>query len=439
MKTPHRLQVGIDFSKERADIALLHPDGEPIELHRPFANSLPGYHQARDWLLETVQAHSFEGLDIAGEATSYYWLPFFWGLFQDGALAAYDPQLYLLNARWVRWYKQSLSPDHKDDATDPRYIADRLRTKKPTSAWTFDPKWLPLRFYTRLRFHLVKSLTREKNLFHLYLFLAHSAYGRNRPFSDPLGATSQRLLRQPEALAQLGQLALEDLREQLEEWSEHRLPDPQANAESLRQVLADSFPIPPALVEPLQNILELVLDTIHALEAQIHQLDQHIQHHVQSGYPEVAWLDSIPGIGPVLAAGIAAEIGDLQRFRQVPKWDRKRKGWRARRLGEVADAIAKLAGLWWPKNASGQFEAEERRLTKEGNAYLRYYVVQAGDRMRQHIPRYARFYQQKHDEARKHKHKRALVLTGRKALNLFVALLHHQETYRAKEADAPLA
>jgi hypothetical protein len=128
MNRSQRLQVGIDVSKNRLDLALLGPEGEPIELHQAFANSLPGYQQVKDLLLRVLSEHDFDGLDVAAEATSYYWLPAFIQLTQDLELTAYDPQLYLLNARWVRWYKQSLSPDHKDDQTDPYYIADRIRT-----------------------------------------------------------------------------------------------------------------------------------------------------------------------------------------------------------------------------------------------------------------------------------------------------------------------
>ena len=102
-------------------------------------------------------------------------------------------------------------------------------------------------------------------------------------------------------------------------------------------------------------------------------------------------------------------------------------------VGTIEDAIAKFAGLWWPENASGQFEAEERPLSKRGNDYLRYFTLLAADRMRLFIPSYARFYQTKYKQATKHHHKRALVLTGRKALGLFVGLLLHQEMYQPEE------
>jgi len=43
------------------------------------------------------------------------------------------------------------------------------------------------------------------------------------------------------------------------------------------------------------------------------------------------------------------------------------------------------------------------------------------------------YYQGKYTETTKHKHKRALVLTARKSVGLFVGLLHRNEPYRSRE------
>lgn len=64
---------------------------------------------------------------------------------------------------------------------------------------------------------------------------------------------------------------------------------------------------------------------------------------------------SIKGIGPVYGVGIFASIGDIKRF-------------------SSDDKIAKLAGLGWKRKQSGKFEAEERRLIRQADRYLRYYL-----------------------------------------------------------------
>jgi transposase len=430
---PNRLQVGIDFSHQRADICLLFPDGQPLLSHQAFANSRLGYHKARQILLDSLQAYAFDGLDVSGEATSYYWFPFFGQLAHDDELDGCDLSLFLLNPRQVHWFKKSLPPDDKADQTDPFYIAERTRTRRPKAPWGPQDDWLPLRFYTRLHFHLAQALTREKNYYLVYLFLFASAYRRGQPFSDPFGVTSQKVLGGEQSLAELVHLPLEALAEQLDTWSGGKLDDPLETAQKLQQVARESFPLEEPLLTPVQQLLELTREHIRFLEAQMAQVEGWIAAEVEHHHPEVSFLDTVPGVGLVLAAGITAEIGNLERFFQTPKWDKKRKRYRKKTLREVEDAVAKLAGLWWPRADSGDLVAEDRRLAKTGNRYLRYYFVQAAYGMRRHIPAYARFYGLKFREATKHKHKRALVLTARKSIGLFVGLLHRKEAYRSKE------
>jgi transposase len=430
---PNRLQVGIDFSLKRADICLLFPDGQPLLSHQAFANSRLGYQKARQMLLDSLQAYAFDGLDVSGEATSYYWFPFFWQLAHDVQLGACDLSLFLLNPRQVHWFKKSLPPDDKADQTDPFYIAERTRTRRPMVAWDPQDDWLPLRFYTRLHFHLAQALTREKNYYLVHLFLLASAYRRGQPFSDPFGVTSQKVLGGEQSLSELVNLPLEALAEQLDAWSGGRLDDPLETAQKLQQVAQESFPLEEPLLTPVQHLLDLTWEHIRFLEEQMQQVEGWIAAEVEHHHPEVAFLDTVPGVGLVLSAGIAAEIGNLERFFQTPKWDKKRKRYRTKTLREVEDAVAKLAGLWWPRADSGDFVAEDRRLAKTGNRYLRYYFVQAANGMRRHIPAYARFYALKFREATRHKHKRALVLTARKSIGLFVGLLHRKEAYRSKE------
>jgi hypothetical protein len=53
--------------------------------------------------------------------------------------------------------------------------------------------------------------------------------------------------------------------------------------------------------------------------------------------------------------------------------------------------------------------------------------------MRKYIPEYMAYYKRKYDESVKHHHKRALVMTARKSVGLFVGLLHRNEPFRSKE------
>ena len=123
----------------------------------------------------------------------------------------------------------------------------------------------------------------------------------------------------------------------------------------------------------------------------------------------------------------------MERFLQGQKGDKQRKRYRPRNLRDAEDAVAKIAGLWWPRAESGEFAAQDRRLAKSGNRYLRYYLIQAADKMRLYCPEYAAYYARKFKESTKHHHKRALVMTARKSVGLIVGLLHRDEPYRSQE------
>lgn len=68
-------------------------------------------------------------------------------------------------------------------------------------------------------------------------------------------------------------------------------------------------------------------------------------------------------------------------------------------------------------------------MTKIGNPYGRYYFVMGADKLRQFNLEYKAFYWRKYNEASKHQHKRALVLTARKLVRLVHALLTKNTPY----------
>ena len=428
----NRLQVGIDFSHKTADTCLMFPQGELLEPHLSFQNSLGGFEQFKSTLLDARDAYAFDGIDISGEATGYYWMPLFLRLAADPALTEAGLDLFLLNPRWLKWFKKSFPPDDKTDQKDPFYIAERTRTRRPAYTWQPQLETLPLRFYTRYRFHLAQDLTREKNYFTALLFLKLSAWRQVKPFSDTFGVTSSLILSGQLDLDELAQLPLEQLAERLTQLSNNRLPKVDENALKLHDALQLSFPLPPVLLSPIQAVLNLTMQHIRFIQQQITTAETCIAAELEH-HPAIQKLATIPGVGLVFASGIGAEIGATNRFLQGTKWDKRKKRFRPRTLRNAEDAIAKLAGLWWPKNASGDFEAEERRMARTGNKYLRYYFIQASDKMRKSIPAYTRYYDRKYLEVNKHQHKRALVLTARKSVGLFVGLLHRNEAWRSEE------
>lgn len=190
-----------------------------------------------------------------------------------------------------------------------------------------------------------------------------------------------------------------------------RFPDPAENARRLQQVARDSYPLPEALQQPVHLILGMSLKHITFLEEMEKRLSIAIAEQTET-IPHT--LETIPGFGPVFSAGIIAEIGDIERF----DCDQAK--------------VAKFAGFQWRRHQSGEFEADETRLTRTGNRYLRSYFCEAANQVRMRDPEYAAYYERKYHEVRTHQHKRAIVLTARKLVRLVVRLLTTHQPYRPR-------
>jgi hypothetical protein len=127
---------------------------------------------------------------------------------------------------------------------------------------------------------------------------------------------------------------------------------------------------------------------------------------------------TVPGIGPVFAAGILAEIGDITYFPDDDRRHHRHRWWRLQ-----------FAGLTWPPDESGQHTSDAPPLARTGNAYVRHYLVEAANSVRRHDARYAAYYQRKVAEGTQPAHPRALVLTARKLTRLVFALLRDDRAY----------
>ena len=145
-----------------------------------------------------------------------------------------------------------------------------------------------------------------------------------------------------------------------------------------------------------------------ALESQIKEFDKASKAQMEL-LPNV--LISVPGIGPVLSAGIMAEIGDINRFENQAK-------------------LAKYAGLAWKQYQSGGFEADTTRLIPSGNRFLKYYLCEAAFSLVRCDKEYNDFYHLKYKEVNRCQHKRALALTARKLVRLVFRLLKDNRLYR---------
>jgi transposase len=405
------LYVGTDISERVNRTRFYDEGGKEIGGRMESQNDLPG---SRDLAAESVaRAHRIGAKQILWglEATNLFWWHLATFLTTHPELLAHGLRCYTFNPRQVKKFKESYPDIGKDDWTDAMVIADRLRFGRLPAECYLDERYQPLQRLTRYRRHLVTQLVREKNVALGYVYLKLSAYNTiERPLSDTFGVTSQQLLEGYLTPDEICAAPIEELAGVLKEHSRGRVADPEKVAEVVKQAARRSYALPKPLVEPVNLILSSSLTTIRTLKAQLGPIEKAIATELRATPPQT--LSTIPGLGPVFTAGIVSEIGDVGRF-------------------EREESLAKFCGLSWRRHQWGQFEGEERPLTKTGNAYLRYYMVEAANSVRLSCPEeFGSYYQKKFAEATRHKHRRALVLTARKLVRLVHSMLRSGRIYQ---------
>lgn len=433
MPTANRL--GIDFSTNHFDVSVLGSNGRPLAPPKRFSHDVSGSQAALDFIQRTCQAHPADELLIGGEATGLLWWHLFHRWAADPSLAQLQPTFYLLNPKRIHNFREDVDAHDKTDKLDAELIANYLGMPDwLPHPWINCPEAWPLRFLTRLRCHLAHNLAAYKTYAYSWLYVKANTYAACKPFSDTFGKASLDILLQHPTLDALADLPLADLAEQIDILGRHRFPDPLENAKKLQAVARTSYPTDLAIADVAHFALGQVIETIRFLEKRLAVVDERIAQHTQDN-ADINNLRSIPGIGPVYAAGLAAELQPTQRFLTGTVYDPQLGRERAPSFTEAQAAVAKLAGLWWPRRDSGKLKGEDRSLSKAGNAYLRYYLIEAADRVRGNEAEYGAFYERKRKEATKHHHHRALVLTARKLARLVFALLHKHETYQARSTE----
>ncbi len=406
--------LGLDVSQAEVVACLLLPEGQEATRRWSVANSQSGAQALAERVREVVARHGVRRLRIGLEATNLYWWHLACFLADTPLLAEFDPVVYLLNPRLVRGLKKAYADRGKTDRIDAWFIAERLRIGRLPAPFAVDLVYAPLQRLTRFRFHLAKTLAREKNYFLTFLFLKFSGFSQIAPFGDSFGATSCALLEEF-TTEELVQAPLDELARFLDDKGRGHFANPTELAQTLQRAARDSYRLDKVLAEPVTLILGTTMATIRTLQHQLHAVDKTIAGELAALPLDRQIIRSIPGFGPVWTAGLVAEIGNIHRL-------------------DNDAALAKFAGLVWNPHQSGTFAAEDTTLAKTGNAYLRYYLVEAANSVRQHCAEYRAYYDAKVAQSPKHAHKRALVLTARKLVRLIDTLLRAGMAYQEPDA-----
>ena len=417
------LFIGIDVSS-RSNVVYAMDFEQNKLLSGSFPNNQPGAEKLEDEIRKCMLAHQNLNTIVATlESTSVYSIHIANFLSSSEVLMPFSPYVYCINPKMTANYRKSFVGLSKTDPLDSFLIADfaRVGRVKNCTPWRRS-QFLALKRLTRHRLHLAECITREKTYMISNLYLKFSELelldDDQQPFSNIFGATSSAVLTEFFSVQDIIDASEEDLLRFLAEKSHNRISDLSKTSELLKKAARDSFRLDKCMAEPLTLSLASSFNCINAYDKEIKAINQAIEKTIKGMNPNAFQiLQSIPGVGPVFAAGILAEIGDISAFHSD-------------------DALAKYAGLTWRNCDSGDFVSEETPVFRAGNTYLRYFIGEATNSARRYIPEYGDYYAKKFAEVPKHQHKRALALTSRKFVRLVFGLLVKNQLYTGEKLDA---
>ena len=407
-----KLFVGIDVSSKDLVTSMISEENSEVVFQGTFLNDLKGATELKNIIIDMANSNHLDQVIIGMEATSIY--SFHPAMFfqEDVDLKVFNTQSVIIDPKKTKRFHDVFAED-KNDQIDAFYIADFLRVGRYSIGIVRQENYIALQRLTRSRYELVHNLVRAKQH-----FIENLYYKLNKlVISDELntsvfGSTMMSLLTEDMTTDDLLNISLADLTAYLTKHGRGRFANPEALAKAIQKAVRASYRLDKVIADSVDTVLSVYAEEINAFQKMIKDLDKAIEKIVKVTDEEQI-LRSIPGIGPVYAAGILAEIGQIDRFDNEAK-------------------LAKYAGLSWKEKQSGKYNSDNTPLKRTGNAYLRYYLVEAANRVRIQDPVFGEYYQRKYNEVKHTPSKRALVLTARKLIRVIFFLLKNHQIYQEK-------
>lgn len=390
------LYVGIDIAKEKHDACVIDQEGNTLLKSFTFPNSAAG----ANTLLARIRKLNPESVPvvIGMEATGHYWLALY------SHLKASEQTVYVINPVQSDALRNLYIRQTKTDTVDAFIIAEVLRFGRFTQTQMAEPDILALRNLCRYRMSLIDTVSDIKRKVMAVMEQIFPEY--EKLFSKVFGRASVELMTTYTTPEEIVQLSTDSLAKLLNEASKRRLGTKRATAKAIRiqDAAASSFGIKLA-ADVMAFQVRQELEQIKLMEKHISELDAQIA--LVYGKFDCT-LDSMPGLGPVLAAIVLSEIGDISRFAAPEK-------------------LVAFAGIDPSVRQSGNFTGNQNRMSKRGSPYLRRAIWLAAFVAAFNDPVFSAFYQKKRSEGKDHM--TAIGAVSRKFLYTVFALLKSGQSY----------
>jgi len=398
---------GVDIAKNKHEICITDFEGGKV-LNINIQNRKKGVHK----LLDNFERLGItpENCKLCMEATGHYWISLYHHLTELGF------EIHVINpvqSKALRDYNIRIT---KTDQKDALVLADLARFGRLSHSELASETIMKLQTLSRYRFDLVQSVGSLKNKILAILDRIFPEYPDC--FSSVFIKSSRKLLKEYSSPEDLADVDLSELTNFLKEHSRGRFGD--KKAEQVKALAEGTFGVNMAAdaysleLKLLLERIEFIEDQIDTVEEAINKIMEEMRTCENSSYRHV--IETIPGIGPTLAAAIIAEIGDINRFRN-------------------AKALVAYTGLDVTVYSSGKFESSRKRISKRGPPVLRHSLWMAAVSARYYEPELKEYYEKKKKEG-KHD-KVATVAVARKLAHIIFSLWKNDRPYQSDYKWSP--
>ena len=363
---------GIDVAKHRHEICIQDESGNTV-LQMHVDNSKKGL----DKLLRALDKLDIaaNGIEFCLEATGHYWLALFCHLDE----LSYP--VHVINPIQSDALRNLYVRKTKTDTKDAVLLADLLRMGHTSKTDLASETTLKLQTLSRTRFDFVRQVGGLKNQVLAILDRIFPEYAHC--FSNVFIQTSKELLKEYPEPEELAAVDLSELARFLNQHSRGRLG--LERAEQIQSLARGTFGIRLALdaftlqLKLLVEQIEFIEEQVKIIEEAINQVMEKLRPKDSTDYRHV--LETVPGIGPVLAAAIIGEVGDIHRFPN-------------------ARSLVAYAGLDATVRSSGLFEGTRNRMSKRGSPVLRHSLWLAAVSARRFNPELKSYYELKRSQGK---------------------------------------